>query len=263
MTPQNALEHALVAAATDPSARPLFYRLALESPLLFVDAGSEVDAGSGADADSDLPVDGKPTVLRAGASVRAEAVEIDGVLHTAIFSSQAALSAVLQTERKFISMLGRNLFELMRGSHLILNPGLPYGKQFLPDEIEAMLDGTAVRGYSTQVLQEETRVLLGQPSDYPRHLTDALAALFRSRKEVEAAYLGLCAWPDADERPHVVIGIDMQGAREALMPAVMSTIRGVARQGEIVDVVGMDSSSFGAYLRTTKPFYKRKRFGLF
>lgn len=250
MTPGNPLEHALVAAATEPSARPLFYRLLLESPLLILDASP----------DSAIP-DGK-TVLTEGTQVRAVCVEVEGVPHTVVFSSLAVLRGFLQVEQKYISMLGRDLLNLMRGSHLILNPGADYGKQILPQEIEAILNGAAVRGYATRVMQEDTQVLLGQPAAYPNELVDALSSVFRSRKEVRAAYLALCAWPQSREQ-QLMVGIDTSGDWEPLMRDISAALRTSGSRDVVVDFVQMNDSSVAQYMRTTRPFYKKKLLGLF
>jgi len=85
MAPGNPLEHALVAAASEVSARPLFYRLLLESPLLQLDASREP-----------LPIEEERTVLKKGTQVEAVCVEVDGVPHTAVFSSLAVLQDFVQ-----------------------------------------------------------------------------------------------------------------------------------------------------------------------
>lgn len=250
VVPGNALEHALVAAATEASARPLFYRLLLESPLLVLDASQAPGSGEGV------------RVLEKGEQVRAVGVELEGRLHTAIFSSLAVLQDSVQAEHRYISMLGRDLLNLMRGSHLILNPGARYGKQILPEEIEAILSGAATRGYATNVIKKDTKILLGQPSKVPTHLTDALSAAFRSRRDVRAAYLALCSWPESGEK-HLMVGIDASGDWDTLMRAASAAVAAAARPEEMVDFVKMDDSSVASYMRSTQPFYKKKLLGIF
>lgn len=251
MTPENPLEHALVAAATEPDARPTFYRLMLESPLFTIDDNPATPA-----------VDGVQT-LAAGVQLHIPSVEIGGVLHTPIFSSRTRLQAALDAERKYVAMQGRALLEIVQRSPLVLNPGSPYGKQFVPDEIAAMLSGEIFRSYTTHTVQQPTRVLLGQPKAAPTHLTDALAKLFGAMPDVKAAYLAQCVFPDAAD-PHTMIGVDARGDWSSIVEAVMQTIRKVAHDQDIVDVVHIDDSQVANYmLKQTKPFYRRKRFGLF
>jgi hypothetical protein len=252
MTPENPLEHALIAAATEPDARSTFYRLMLESPLFIVDDSEHAPATDGI-----RPLEG-------GEQLRIPTIEIDGVPHTPIFSSLPSLRAVIDSERKYIAMNGRQLLEIVQASPLILNPGSPCGKQFVPSETAAMLSGEIFRDYSTRTIEKATQILLGQPANYPGHLTEALAKRFRELSTVDAAYLAHCAFPDTTDPPHTIIGVDARGDWAPIVDATMRTIRQVARENEIVDVVRLDESEVSRYMRNeTKPFYKRKKFGLF
>lgn len=133
MNPENPLEQVLIAAATEPDARPTFYRLMLDSPLYIVNDNPVARGNQG------------NRVLQPGEELVVSTLEIDGVEYTPIFSSLARLRAVLKAEGTYLAMQGRNLLEIMRGSHLVLNPGSPFGKQFFPQEIEAMLNGDIFR----------------------------------------------------------------------------------------------------------------------
>jgi len=250
MTPENPLEQVLVAAATEPDARPTFYRLMLDSPLYIINDDPEASGGPG------------NRMLRAGEQLMVSTVEIDGVSHTPIFSSVARLRAVLESERTYLAMQGRNLLEILRGSHLVLNPGSPFGKQFFPEEVEAMLSGDIFREYTTHTLEEQTEVLLGQPKVYPRHLTDALEQVFAELPDVKAAYLAHVVFSGADQPPHTMIGVDGGGDEknwEGLMTAVTRKLKQVARPDDIVDVIRIDDSGVSKYmLDETKPFYERR-----
>lgn len=250
MAPGNPLEHALAAAAEEESARPLFYRLLLESPLLILDVGAPPTQTEGI------------VVLEKETQVRALSIEVSGIPHTVVFSSLAVLQTFVQAEQQYISMLGRDLLSLMRGSHIILNPGAEFGKQILPEEIEFILSGAAVRGYETHVAERDTEVRLGQPAKFPAHIAEALSAVFRSRKDVRAAYLALCAWPKSRE-VHLMVGIEASGEWSSLMTQSVAALKGSARSDEIVDFVPMDDSPIAQYMRETPPFYKKKLFGLF
>lgn len=251
MAPQNPLEHALVAAATEPDARPLFYRLMLESALFVIDDNPDHAGQFGSQT------------LEAGTQLQIGTVDLDGVPHTPIFTSPVRIEAVVDTERRHVSMLGRNLLGILQGSHLILNPGSDYGKQFLPDEVEALLSGSIHQDHRQITLKEPTQVLLGQPAEFPHHLTTALCTSFK-QMPVQAAYLAHCVWPDSGEPGHTVIGIHTDADWELLIRKVMAEVKKAAREGEIVDVVRMDDSTIPQYLSSnTTPFYKKKRFLFF
>jgi hypothetical protein len=128
--PQNPLEHVLVAAVAESDARATFYRLMLESFLYVIDEG---EAGGGAT--------GHP-ILAEGTTLQIVNVEIGDIAYVPVFSSMPRLEAVIREPRRYVSLLGRDFFQIVRGSHVILNFGSEYGKQFVPSEIDAMLDGT-------------------------------------------------------------------------------------------------------------------------
>ena len=188
---------------------------------------------------------------------------IDDVPHTIVFTSLAVLEDSVKAAHKYLSMHGRDLLQLVRGSHLILNPGSECAKQLLPAEIEAILDGSAGRGYATKVIEKETTVELGQPAVFPTHVADTLRSVFRSRRRVRAAYLALCAWPESGER-HLIVGIDTTDDWERLMQDLSSALRTSTQPDEIIDFVRMDGASpLADYMRSTRPIYKRKILGLF
>src|SRR5262249_28385664 len=108
--PQNELEAALVAAASDPSARPRFYEVLSQSDLLVIDESPGPAAASG------------QLVLEAGRALQLRSLDVGGVPHVPVFSSSARISAVVRTEVRFLGMKAKALFEIVAGSHLILNP---------------------------------------------------------------------------------------------------------------------------------------------
>lgn len=252
MTPENPLEHALVTAATDPEARPTFYRLMLESPLFTVDDSKPA------------PTTEDFRTLEAGTQLRIPSIEIEGIPHTPIFSSLTRLRAAISSERNYVAANGRQLLGILQVSPLILNPGSPYGKQFLPSETASMLSGEIFRGYATKTIEKPTQILLGQPANYPGHLTEALGKTLRELPSVDAAYLAHCAFADSPEPPHTMIGLEVRGDWDPIVQGVMQTIRRVAHKDEIIDVIRIDDSGAARYMRDeTKPFYRRKRFGIF
>ena len=81
-------------------------------------------------------------------------------------------------------------------------------------------------------------------------MTDALSPVLHSRKDVRAAYLALCSWPESGEQ-HLIVAIDASGDWETLMRDVSSALKVSARPDEIVDFVRMDDSSLASYMRRT------------
>src|SRR5262245_48903867 len=122
----NALETALRLAATEPAHRPEFYKRLLESTI-YILGQSESPAGD-------------TRTLEAGEKISIQNwVRNDGSPVIPFFSSLDALQSSIDKETRYLALPARTLFEMTKGSSLVLNPKSSYGKEFLPNEIEALL----------------------------------------------------------------------------------------------------------------------------
>lgn len=55
----------------------------------------------------------------------------------------------------------------------MLNPGLDYGKEFFPHEIEVLLATGLTHAPQRHTVSEPAQVLLGQPKEYPTRLFES------------------------------------------------------------------------------------------
>src|ERR1700749_4934625 len=99
-TPQNELEAALLAAATEPEARPRFYEILSKSDLLVIDESPQPGAPTGRQ------------VLEKGRSLQLRVLEVAGVPHVPVFSSSARISAVVTGEVRFLAVNAKALFDI-------------------------------------------------------------------------------------------------------------------------------------------------------
>ena len=244
---KNALEIALARAAVEPATRPEFYRLLLESEVYVI-------------GQTDVPGDGK-TTIPAGAKLSVVNWEKkDGKPFIPFFSSFEALQSVLKAEAKFVAMPARNFFEITRGATLILNPALSHGKEFFPTEIDALL-ATGVNHVATEhVVKKATKVLLGQPANYPSEMVSALTSLLSKHPNVKAAYLCLMHDADSSSAPALVVGFDGDGDLKAAMREAGSVAADTAPRGQLVDFVEIKRGESGVskyFLSSVRPFYER------
>jgi len=244
---KNALEIALARAAVEPATRPEFYRLLLESEVYVI-------------GNTDVPGDGK-TTIPAGAKLSVVNWEKkDGKSFIPFFSSIEALQSVLKTEARFVAMPARNFFEITRGATLILNPALSHGKEFFPTEIDAIL-ATGVNHVATEhVIQKATKVLLGQPANYPSEMVSSLATLLAKHPSIKAAYLCLMHDPASMSAPALVVGFDGDGDIKTAMRDAGSVAADTAPKGQPVDFVKISRGEAGIsdyLIKSVKPFYER------
>lgn len=248
---QNALEVALLAASVEAAEIPGFYKALMESQLYFIQEGP-------------LPDGPRDVILDAGRTFEVRDFEHDGVRYTPVFSSVARIQEWISEEVGYVGMDAMELFEIMRESCLFLNPGSKYGKELLPHEIRSILDGSILAPSHTHVVEESTEVMIGQPADYPRHLTDALKRFFRSKRRVRAAYLAHFIDPSRDPHPHTLIGLDVEGGYLEVVGEAGAVLGAVARDTDIVDFIEIDDSDISRYMvEETEPFYRKKKFGIF
>jgi len=250
--PENDLERSLMKAATNPSHRPQFYRDLLGSVVFVINANPQ-------------PLAVQDGVLQQGAQVAIQPWERNGMSWLPIFSSLSRLQQSLQVEATYLQLNARDFFELTSGANVVLNPGLDYGKEFLPEEIAGMLDSSVFRAGSGYRVEQETKVLLGQPAKYPTELVTALSRLFTKHRGVKAAYLAHFFNASRDEAPHTLIGIDSEGDWDSIVGEAGMVAQNVLASGEIVDFLRVSKSDSGPsqyLLNETKPFYRRSLLGL-
>jgi hypothetical protein len=169
MASANPLESSLAAAADNPARRPDFYQTLLESQVFVIGHTKQGPA-----AGEYVAQPGEKMSL-------ANWQKADGTIFIPFFGSMESLQRALKTPAGYVQLPARALFEMTRGSTLILNPGLPYGKEFFPAEIQALLSTGVNKQTETRVVAEHTRVRLGQPANYPTAMVEALSSCRASR----------------------------------------------------------------------------------
>lgn len=244
---ENALDKALRRAADEPAERPEFYHILLESTVFVIGSSNQISEGI--------------STLEAGSNVQIQNWQKqDGSPVIPFFSSLQALERAIEGEESYMALPARPFFEMTRGATLVLNPRSDYGKEFFPDEIEALLSEGVNKLPASRVVQKETKVLLGQPKDYPAAMVSSLTTLLSKHSDVKAAYLALMHDPSVDEKPHLVIGIEAENHFENVIREAGAVAGDMAPAGEPVDLVRVIHGEHGLsryFLEEVKPFYER------
>ncbi|MDZ4111024.1 MAG: enhanced serine sensitivity protein SseB C-terminal domain-containing protein, partial [Brevundimonas sp.] len=177
-TPVNMVEQQLVAAANGGlEQQEAFERFILDETLYL--------------ATPEVPEEETVTFSQ-GDSIRLLNVPLnDGRQAAAVFTSPQRVAEAFG-EVGYIGIQGRILFEMIRATPALLNPGQSYGVVWEPDSIAAML-GLPVE----RVVKKDTQIMLGVPADRPTELIERLKTAFAAIPGVEAAWLALAAWPEA------------------------------------------------------------------
>ncbi|HEX8219738.1 MAG TPA: enhanced serine sensitivity protein SseB C-terminal domain-containing protein [Chloroflexia bacterium] len=250
-TPTNELERLLVQASTDPGARPAFYRAFMDADLIVLGySGQPIAEGEGV------------AVLPAGSTVNIVRWQgQDGREAIPVFSSLERLRESIAQEERYMQIEGRVLLDIVGSAlPLVLNPMSDYGKEFVPEELASMQDGSIFRRLESTTVEENRQVLIGQPANYPQALVDALKSLFSRHPEVERAYLAQMHDPAAGASPFLIVGVQAQGDMGQVMSDAGIAIQGALAEGEGVQFfqvrVGDDGLS-GYMVGSVEPFYVR------
>lgn len=247
--PQNALETALLGAASDPGAGGAFYAELMRADLYLVGRIESVNGEVKEGTPTAEPGDKLVVIPREG----------DPRIHA--FTSLARLrTAIGQQQLPYIGLPTDVLFAAIDADQeIVINEGVWHGKVIVPEERALLIGGHAPGEVTELRLDAGTVVHLGAPAEYPDELVAALKADFARRGVVAEARLAQLHVPSTGIPPHPVIGIRATAGREALrsvLESLQPVVASVLREGMAVDFVDLDGGGAGEYLRAeTEPFY--------
>ncbi len=242
----------LAEAVSDPAMRPIFYELLIKSEVFVITDGRQ------------LPIEHGVLQAPSNIGLRTWRKEDDTPV-VPFFSSLEILRKSIEENVSFLALNCKDLFSVITGSYAVLNPYSECSKEFVPEEIEAILNGTVFKTGTTIENKKETEVFIGEPAVYPQKLVDAVTSYFKKDARVSKAYLVQFFNPEENSPPHPLIVVE---CGEEAFPDISGKTGLVAQsvlgQGEFVDIIRVGSSSLAnSIVREIQPFYKRKLFGLF
>ena len=170
--PVNRLEELLVRAASDPVARPEFYRELLRATLYLL---TPEGAPSGP---SNVPegAPSGPSNVPEGTALNIVNWQGPSGPITPIFSARERVEHVVQETGQtngFVAIEGSAVFGMLaqKPQDAILNPGFPFGKQFTTEEIGRLADGTVLepeRREAKEQLKQGHQLLQREAGPSPR-----------------------------------------------------------------------------------------------
>lgn len=256
------LESLLKLAATESIHRIAFFRALLEATVLVL-----VDHSAQGSEDGEMS-------FTAGNGVNILHWEKqDGESVIPFFTSVEVLQQALDLaedhpidseKQPFVAMPVRVLFEMTQGAHLFLNPKSEHGKEFWPQEVAMLLENGGLAQPAEMTVDKESQILLGQPEEYPAAMVDALIQLFSQRKPVRRAFLALMHDKSVDEKPNLLVGLEVDGTEEEIDQLIQEAgniASDHAPDDSPVDFCLVSEKERGVshYLMThTQAFYQRK-----
>lgn len=155
----------------------------------------------------------------------------DGRQAAAVFTSPQRVGETFG-EVGYFGIQGRALFEIIRAQPAVLNPGQSYGVVWEPENMAAMLGLPMER-----IVQKETKIMLGSPADPPTMLINRLKAEFSTIPLIDAAWLALAAWPEAQEQSWYLDVRTDSADHEPIRRALQRAIEDIDLREHAVDMV--------------------------
>lgn len=240
------LDTLLQRASTEVSVRAEFYKRLLSDELVVIVGGPDKPGGR--------------VTLQKNEKVQLVTFP-DGKIPLFTSTDRIFDKGIVKQEVPFLQMKGRDLFEMTRGAGFILNAYSDYGKELVPEEIAAMLNGSIGQSESKEIVYDKpTPVLLGQPSVQPTAIVNALRPLFESMPNIKAAYYAWMHNPESGEPAHYVFGIEGEGDMNQVMSIAGPAAQDATNNSQIIDFVVIQSGdTISDYLmQETRPFYVRR-----
>jgi len=247
LLPVNELEKALHKAAADNNQAPAFYEELMESKVFILgEPEKNPDAGK-------FTLEEEQALI-----IQHWERETDSSPVVPFFTSLQMLQQAIKEDEPYLELPTVSLFQLTMGAPLVLNPNSEFGMEFEPEDVAVLLD-TDLMANKEHILEEETEVLLGVPSEVPSSFSDVLSDLFKKHPQVETAYLGTIQIPEDDDIEHLMVGLKGTGDLSEIIETAIKKISLVEDIGyETIDfyVIDQDDPDISEFmLENITPFY--------
>ena len=242
--PENRLEALLMQAANDPGIRPEFYKELLVADLFVLIASENRPHGK--------------YVAREGEILSIKGITVEGRKLIPVFTAERRLQEYIRAEESLAKLNGKALLSMIAAQNdgIILNPASNYGKEFTPQEVAALVDGTIFQP-KQQIITKDTQVLIGMPKDYPDKVVEVLSSYFQGKPEVKKAYVAQIQMPDSDEPAHLLFSIQVDGDFRPIASDLGVIFQETLETGQFADLLQFGQGSLDDYFESQQPFFKR------
>lgn len=185
-----------------------------------------------------------------------------------MFTDEGSLGAFLPDGGRYVALAVRDLFPLLLGAdgppNIVINPGGDEALLLTPRMVQDLID--AVRGYGTEVIDEDTDVVIA-PAEHPmpEPTQEQVTNLLMRHPAVLRATQLQWFMPDRHDEPSLVLAIELDPAVQddarrfalaSLWRELSPVLRELDRQVEMVDVHGQRKVLSQADV-VVPPFYER------
>lgn len=112
--------------------------------------------------------------------------------------------------------------------------------------------------YKNEAKANDTRVLVGQPINYPYEFLLKIKDFLKLRSEVKKAYLACIQYPNPRLQPILLIGLEVSENFEKIIIDLEKHLSTEKKLDEKVEFVDVPVSQFKEYFSKISPFYTCK-----
>jgi hypothetical protein len=238
------IEDLLKRASTEPGLRPHFYKSLLDSELIVLTNKLIEEHG--------IKITDKDTTLSIFAFE-------DGKIPVFTSTDRIFDRGIIKDKVSFYGMNGKALFEMTKGSILLLNPYSDYGKELLVAEIDNLLTGKMFKPDAVEKIKKSSKIRLGQPAEFPTEMVQSIKAYCSKRDEIELAYIAMMHRPETKEPPHLLVALKLNNNEEQILGEISQAVRPHIKDGDFVDFMplSIDKSGTSGYFYTIDPIYEK------
>lgn len=110
-------------------------------------------------------------------------------------------------------------------------------------------------------IRKNSRIMLGEPANYPHEMVRELSQFFKQNKTIKSAYLFLASYEN-QEAPNLLLIIESSDGKQ-LYPQIGNLAQKFLSENEYIDIVPIESELGQYAIKNSTPFYKRKKWNLF
>jgi SseB protein C-terminal domain/SseB protein N-terminal domain len=241
--PENRLEALLMQAASDPGIRPEFYKELLVTDLFVLIVPGDRPHGN--------------YVAQEGETLGIKGINMEGRKLIPVFTSERRLREYIQAQDNLAKLNGHALLSMIATqiNGIVLNPASSYGKEFTPQEVDSLVNGSIFEPKQHMITQE-TKVLIEMPKEYPTKVVDALLSYFQGKPEVRKAYVAQIHVPNSGEPPHLLFSIEVDGDFDPIASDLGVVLQSTLKTGQFADLIQFGQGSLDDFFKTQEPFFK-------
>lgn len=247
MKTPNYLSNSLHKAINQAEHRPQFYQDFYEATLYIVHH-----------PDNDPIVADEHDVTCHDQSLSLKQIQINDTWFVPVFTSPEAMLAILDEPIDYLAIPAKNLLLMLEGMHWYLDYGSPISKSFHADELAAIANGSIGQCAHETVINEDCEVLLGEPTEYPDALAQALLAFLPKQMQVNRAWLAMIFNPNDGLPPHTVLALEATGDMATLTHQIGQYLQSCPIPNPPLDILPLGSGAAidDYFLSDSQAFYQ-------